>query len=58
MSAELHARSLRTLDLFVSTLAAPARPPPAAPFIVTVPKIMAPARSRPSRRPAARSSGA
>jgi citrate lyase beta subunit len=41
LSAELHGRSLRTLDLFVTTLAAATkrRLPPA--FLVTVPKIMA-----------------
>lgn len=41
MSRELHARSLRTLDVFVTTLAAASGRglPPA--FIVTIPKIMA-----------------
>ena len=41
MSKELHARSLRTLDLFVTTLVAAAgrRLPPN--FVVTVPKLMA-----------------
>jgi citrate lyase beta subunit len=41
MSSELHARSLRTLDIFVSTLARASnrRLPPN--FIVTVPKIVA-----------------
>ena len=40
MSKELHARSLRTLDLFVTTLARASRRrlPPA--FFVTVPKVM------------------
>jgi citrate lyase beta subunit len=43
MSKELHARSLRTLDLFVSSLAAATkkRLPPV--FIVTIPKLMSPA---------------
>jgi citrate lyase beta subunit len=42
MSNELHGRSLRTLDLFVTSLsrAAKRRLPPS--FVVTVPKIMAP----------------
>jgi citrate lyase beta subunit len=42
LSKELHARSLRTLDLFVTTLArrSGAGLPPG--FVVTVPKIMAP----------------
>ncbi len=42
MSKELHARSLRTLDLFVTTLARASRRrlPPA--FFVTVPKVMDP----------------
>ena len=41
MSNELHARSLRTLDLFVTTLAGATkrRLPPG--FVVTIPKIMA-----------------
>ena len=42
MSRELHARSLRTLDLFVTELAgATGRRLPMA-FIVTIPKVMAP----------------
>jgi citrate lyase beta subunit len=42
MSRELHSRSLRTLDLFVTTLVRATRRhlPPA--FFVTVPKVMAP----------------
>ena len=42
MSDELHARSLRTLDLFVTTLtrATGARLPPN--FVVTIPKLMGP----------------
>ncbi len=42
MSKELHARSLRTLDLFVTTLARAAgrRLPPN--FVVTIPKLMGP----------------
>lgn len=40
MSNELHARSLRTLDLFVTTLAGAMRRRLPANFIVTVPKIM------------------
>ena len=42
MSNELHARSLRTLDLFVTTLvrATGRRLPPN--FVVTIPKVMAP----------------
>jgi citrate lyase beta subunit len=42
MSRELHARSLRTLDLFVSTLARATRKRLPPFFYVTVPKIMAP----------------
>jgi citrate lyase beta subunit len=43
MSTELHARSLRTLDLFVTSLvhAAGGRLPPN--FVVTIPKLMTPA---------------
>jgi citrate lyase beta subunit len=43
MSKELHGRSLRTLDLFVSTLARATgkRLPPH--FVITIPKLMAPA---------------
>ncbi|MCA1563370.1 MAG: phosphoenolpyruvate kinase, partial [Acidobacteria bacterium] len=42
LSRELHSRSLRTLDLFVTTLARTrgARIPPN--FVVTIPKVMAP----------------
>jgi citrate lyase beta subunit len=42
LSAELHGRSLRTLDIFVSTLARQLARRLPSPFIVTVPKIMAP----------------
>ncbi len=43
MSTELHVRSLRTLDIFVTTLsrATGRRLPPG--FVVTIPKVMAPA---------------
>src|SRR5688500_532432 len=41
MSTELHARSLRTLDLFVTTLAKRTRGKLPAGFVVTIPKIMA-----------------
>ncbi len=41
LSQELHARSLRTLDLFVTTLVRAARTLPPN-FVVTIPKIMAP----------------
>ena len=41
MSSELHARSLRTLDIFVSTLARASRRTLPPNFIVTVPKIVA-----------------
>jgi citrate lyase beta subunit len=42
MSRELHTRSLRTLDLFISTLVrSTQRLPPN--FVVTIPKLMAPA---------------
>ncbi|HVL68103.1 MAG TPA: hypothetical protein VM364_12640 [Vicinamibacterales bacterium] len=40
LSRELHARSLRTLDLFVTTLARAAGTLPAG-FVVTIPKIVA-----------------
>ena len=40
MSQELHARSLRTLDLFVTTLARAARSRLPPHFYVTVPKVM------------------
>jgi citrate lyase beta subunit len=42
MSTELHARSLRTLDLFVSTLVRVAGPQLPPNFVVTIPKLMAP----------------
>ena len=42
LSPELHARSLRTLDLFVTTLAASGKGLPDN-FAITVPKVMAPA---------------
>jgi hypothetical protein len=42
LSAELHGRSLRTLDLFVTTLAARARGKLPANFAVTIPKITVP----------------
>jgi len=41
LSKELHARSLRTLDLFVTTLVRAGRRLPAG-FVVTIPKLMAP----------------
>jgi citrate lyase beta subunit len=41
MSNELHARSLRTLDLFVSTLVRAAKRRLPSGFVVTVPKLMA-----------------
>ena len=58
MSNELHARSLRTLDLFVTTLARATqrRLPPN--FVVTIPKIMAPGQvAAVAARLHARSSG-
>ena len=42
MSKELHARSLRTLDLFVTTLARAAGRRLPANFVVTIPKLMGP----------------
>src|SRR6185295_3524180 len=42
MSKELHARSLRTLDLFVSSLVRAAKRLPPN-FVVTIPKLMSPA---------------
>jgi citrate lyase beta subunit len=42
MSRELHARSLRTLDLFVTTLVRSSRRLPPN-FVVTIPKLMTPA---------------
>jgi uncharacterized protein DUF6986 len=42
MSKELHQRSLRTLDLFVSTLVKKTRGRLPANFAVTIPKLMAP----------------
>jgi citrate lyase beta subunit len=42
MSRELHARSLRTLDLFVTTLARSTKRLPSN-FVVTIPKLMTPA---------------
>jgi citrate lyase beta subunit len=44
MSNELHARSLRTLDLFVTTLTHATRGKLPPNFIVTIPKVMAPAQ--------------
>jgi citrate lyase beta subunit len=43
LSTELHARSLRTLDVFVSTLASKTRRRLPPNFAVTVPKLMTPA---------------
>jgi hypothetical protein len=43
MSAELHARSLRTLDLFVSTLVRSSGRLVPPGFVVTIPKLMGPA---------------
>ena len=43
MSRELHARSLRTLDVFVTTLARASRQRVPANFVITVPKLMTPA---------------
>ncbi len=43
MSAELHRRSLRTLDIFVTTLARRARKRLPSQFVVTIPKVMTPA---------------
>lgn len=40
MSAELHARSLRTLDIFVTTLARRMRQRVPKHFVVTIPKVM------------------
>ena len=42
LSRELHARSLRTLDVFVTTLAARTRRQLVPNFVITVPKVMAP----------------
>ena len=42
MSKELHQRSLRTMELFVSTLVKKSRGRLPANFVVTVPKLMAP----------------
>jgi hypothetical protein len=42
LSKELHGRSLRTLDIFVSTLAATTRRALPSNFVVTIPKVMAP----------------
>ena len=42
MSTELHARSLRTLDLFVTTLVRATGGRLPANFVVTIPKLMAP----------------
>ncbi|MBA2301557.1 MAG: phosphoenolpyruvate kinase [Acidobacteria bacterium] len=46
LSTELHRRSLRTLDLFVTTLARANRKRLPANFVVTVPKIMLPGQVR------------
>jgi len=43
MSKELHARSLRTLDLFVTSLARATKGRLPAGFVVTIPKLMSPA---------------
>jgi citrate lyase beta subunit len=43
LSAELHARSLRTLDVFVSTLVRESGHGLPANFVITVPKLMSPA---------------
>ena len=43
LSTELHARSLRTLDLFVTTLVRTTKQRLPANFVVTVPKLMTPA---------------
>jgi citrate lyase beta subunit len=43
LSKELHARSLRTLDLFVTTLVRAGRRLPGG-FVVTIPKLMSPAQ--------------
>src|SRR5262249_22220906 len=43
MSAELHARSLRTLDLFVTALAGATGGELPSNFLVTIPKLMSPA---------------
>jgi hypothetical protein len=40
MSKELHARSLRTLDLFITALASAVDGPLPAHFVVTIPKVM------------------
>jgi hypothetical protein len=42
MSTELHARSLRTLDIFTTTLARATRGKLPPNFVITVPKLMAP----------------
>jgi citrate lyase beta subunit len=42
MSKELHGRSLRTLDLFVSTLARATKRRLPQHFVITIPKLMAP----------------
>jgi citrate lyase beta subunit len=42
MSRELHARSLRTLDLFVTTLVRAARMRLPQGFVITIPKLMTP----------------
>jgi citrate lyase beta subunit len=42
LSSELHARSLRTLDLFVSTLVGATRGRLPPNFVVTIPKLMSP----------------
>jgi citrate lyase beta subunit len=42
MSKELHPRSLRTLDIFVTTLAAATKKRLPPRFVVTIPKLMAP----------------
>lgn len=42
LSRELHGRSLRTLDLFITTLAAATRRRLPPNFLITIPKVMAP----------------
>jgi citrate lyase beta subunit len=52
MSAELHDRSIRTLDLFVTTLARATKKRLPPNFVVTVPKVMAPAHVQAAARAA------
>ena len=46
MSRELHGRSLRTLDLFVTSLVSASRRRLPSGFVITVPKVMAPGHVR------------